>query len=201
MADKVKENKAKSVMDWLYIHRLIVVIGGIFLIAIVVLITIYISLYLDTRRISFENDVNEKPVYVSEFDSMDDIDYVDIEYNFLKQDTILSDGGSYTIEFILNDLAVNRIKDISVTVLVHSKWVRDYSFVSTRKTLSMNDSGQDVIINYDKKLPDMPLLFVFLDSPDLYLKFDITYTDTGLETFYIKDTSILGTTPLEGFNK
>ncbi|MDR2867763.1 MAG: hypothetical protein LBV55_03805 [Acholeplasmatales bacterium] len=205
MEEKVStKNGFKGVLDWLYIHRLIVIILGVILLALIVVIVLYASIFSNTSKISFTTRSEDaKLEYVSDFTTLDKINEFDLSYDFTKQKKVNGDkAGYYTFKFTTQKTS-STIDYIRVTALVHSNWVKDYDYLSSQSTLPINAiqaTSLDITVNYDKALPKMPMLFVFLKHPSVYFKIELKYKENpDIKYFYLEDTKILGTTPTLGF--
>jgi multidrug efflux pump subunit AcrB len=195
----------KGFLDWLYIHRLIVILLSVVFLALLVLLFLYINLYVTTKGISFTPRAEEAKLdYVKKFNNKSDIKEINFTYEFTKQKrAVENSSGYYTVKITVDKVTAN-IEAIKFTLLVHSNWVKDYDFLTQETNFPINvnqETFQDISITYDRGLPKMPLLFVFTKYPSLYFKVEVKLKNIPeTKIYYLRDRQIFKSTPTLGFD-
>ena len=196
----------RKFFDWLYIYRLPIMIIGLLLVAIIVVSSIYLARYAQTSKISFTSRSAGKELeYETKISTLSDISHFNLSYELVKQKRTKDDNPDYyKVEFKYNDVYVGRIQTIRLTLLVHQTWVKDgYDFLSSTVTYNTSSTtpSSTVTVNYTHELPTNPMLFIKTTHPTLYIKVEVYYKDdTPYKYYVLRDFSILGNLPRDGYD-
>ena len=139
----------------------------------------YISTYRDSLKVSFEPEITDSSVFISQFIDIDDIQLIDLEIDWLefKRPIRNTEGelinGSYTFQIAYQENSNNSINQVMVTPVLQTKWL-DVREAGSQQIIGNAFSSFKIDFNYE--MPQTPLYFINVTEPTLYLKVTIVQT-------------------------
>lgn len=211
-----KHEPRSSFGAWLLKYRLLIILSTfIILIPIAFVAALYIGDYLKYKEVNFSLPNAEVQDLRSEFETSTLITEDETNHQVIKME-----NSDLIIYIKLDDILVREYVDthgyykfftkweskrgndttgVNVTFVLQTQWINGKSApLSFAPTKTYPNNSREV--TYDTILPQTPLWFVTVESPDLYVK--VTYTSSfGLggseqKTAYFK-ASLLGITPIQ----
>ncbi len=181
-----------SKLVWFHKNRIKILLWAILTILPLTLVLLaYVGTYSAHSRVLFDEESGE---YIRSFESIEDIDLIDLTFNWdtLKNPTFDDEGevastGYYQFKLTYSKVASYDVTSVNITPVLQTNWL-DYSTTGTTTKLTAG-SNTSLLIPFNYELPARTLLFVNVTDPILYMKVELNYTSAGApvnKVYYVK---------------
>ena len=181
-----------SKLLWFHKNRIKILLWTVLTILPLTLVLLaYIGTYNTYSKVLF---VEESGEYIKSFDTIENIDLIDLDFNWdtLKIPTFDDEGevastGYYQFKLTYSKVSSYDVTSVNITPVLQTNWL-DYSTKGTTTKLT-EGSNTSLLIPFNYELPVRTLLFIQVTDPILYMKVELNYTSAGApvnKVYYVK---------------
>lgn len=191
-----------SFWKWIHTYRLkIVAAAFIIIVPIALILSIYIGSFVNNRKIHFDQELTEETVMINDYIKVNpknldvtDEDYYQIESIdafdlFIKWEEINKpssnpttgelEGGNYKFKVYYQAKDGYILNSVNVIPLLQTDWTDIRSLGNSLLLGTVPPTSAFLSVPFNFKLPVRPLLFVTVDTPNLYLKITFNQSVDG----------------------
>jgi hypothetical protein len=179
-----KKNKKQTQKFWTLFHQYrtkIALLTFFVVLPITLVLIAYLGPIQDSRSVTFDTDSNNQDIYISNFDSLEDLEDLDLNIkwttlrNPIYRDDELITTGLYRFNVTYNILNGKNISNVRVQIALKPLYGTEQDNSSLTNVRSTSD-GTNIDVTHNVLYPFSPLWFVTIKEPTVYLK--IIYRET-----------------------